>query len=67
MIVEVYDPRLDTVEVPERSNSVAIIGAVAHAPLRGAGIEWARGLGKPNAVVYDLKGMFGDSEADLAL
>ncbi len=76
--VEVHDPMVDVaeaqaeyglelVQAPTQGKYDAIIGAVAHTPFRAAGARWARSLGKDGAVIYDLKGMFGDGEADLTL
>ncbi len=76
--VDVHDPMvdadeakreygLDLVAQPEAGVYDAVIGAVAHASFCSAGIGWTRALSKTDAVIYDLKGMFADGEADLTL
>ncbi len=76
--VDVHDPMVDAQEArseygldliadPQAGHYDAVVGAVAHKPFVEAGAEWARGLGKDGAVLYDLKGMFADGEADLTL
>ena len=76
--VDVYDPMVDANEAhheygldlvadPKPGDYDAVIGAVAHTAFVEAGIDWARSLGKPDAVVYDLKNMFDDGKADLTL
>jgi UDP-N-acetyl-D-galactosamine dehydrogenase len=45
----------------------AIIVAVAHAQFREMGVEAIRALGKPDAVLYDVKAMFPQGSADLRL
>jgi UDP-N-acetyl-D-galactosamine dehydrogenase len=76
--VDVYDPMVDAAEAkeeygidlvtqPKAGNYDAIIGAVAHTPFVEGGISWARSMAKPDAVIYDLKGIFADGEADLTL
>lgn len=76
--VEVHDPMVDAVEAeseyglsliekPAKGHYDAIIGAVAHTPFRAAGAQWARKLGKAGAIIYDLKGIYANGEADLTL
>lgn len=45
----------------------AIIVAVAHAQFQEMGVEAIRALGKPGAVLYDVKAVFPQGEADLRL
>ena len=58
---------LELVDQPQPSSYDAVVGAVAHTPFREAGIDWVRGLTKDEAVIYDLKGIFAEGEADLTL
>jgi UDP-N-acetyl-D-galactosamine dehydrogenase len=76
--VDVYDPWV-TVEEAEREYGItpidkptagsydAVILAVAHHQFRAMGATAIRALGKPNAVVYDLKYVLTASESDLRL
>lgn len=76
--VDVFDPWV-TVEEAEREYGItpiatptagkydAIILAVAHQQFTSMGAQAIRVLGKPNAVLYDLKYVLNASEADLRL
>mgnify|MGYP000105796637 CR=1 FL=1 len=75
---DVYDPWVDAQSVaeeygitpvtdPEPGAYDAIIVAVAHKEFTDRGSAAIRGLGKPGAVLYDIKGIFGKSGADLRL
>lgn len=76
--VDVFDPWV-TVEEAEREYGItpiatptagkydAIILAVAHQQFKTMGAQAIRVLGKPNAVLYDLKYVLNASEADLRL
>jgi UDP-N-acetyl-D-galactosamine dehydrogenase len=44
-----------------------MIVAVAHRQFAEMGPEAIRALGKPGAVLYDIKGIFGKSGSDLRL
>lgn len=76
--VDVYDPWVTAEEakheygitpiaVPDRSNYDAIILAVAHQQFKEMGAEAIRALGKPTAVLYDLKYVLSVQESDLRL
>jgi len=52
---------------PEAGAYDAIIVAVAHKQFVDMGPAAIRILGKPGAVLYDIKGIFGKSGADLRL
>ncbi len=65
--VDVYDPWIDGQQIafdrclrewPKDADYDAIIVAVGHRQFIEAGIEAIRKLGKPQAVVYDVKGIF---------
>lgn len=58
---------LTAVETPEPATYDAIIVAVGHREFIDQGAEAIRALGKPGAVVYDIKGIFGKSGSDLRL
>ena len=45
----------------------AIIAAVGHREFRNWGAQRIRGFGKPNAVLYDVKGMFARADVDARL
>ena len=45
----------------------AIIVAVAHAQFQEMGVQAIRALGKPGAVLYDVKAVFPQGTADLRL
>jgi len=75
---DVYDPWVDAaamqaeygitpVAEPEAGAYDAIIVAVAHKEFVEMGPAAIRTLGKPGAVLYDIKGIFGKSGADLRL
>lgn len=55
------------VESPEPGQYDAIIVAVGHREFIEQGSEAIRALGKSNALVYDIKGIFGKSGSDLRL
>ncbi|MEM9551388.1 MAG: nucleotide sugar dehydrogenase [Pseudomonadota bacterium] len=76
--VDVHDPWVDAHEVareygirpidhPETGTYDAIIVAVAHREYAEMGPEQIRTLGKPGAVLYDIKGVFAKSQSDLRL
>ena len=75
---DVYDPWVDPVAVqaeygitpisaPEPGAYDATIVAVAHSQFAEMGSDAIRALGKPGMVLYDIKGIFGRSSADLRL
>jgi UDP-N-acetyl-D-galactosamine dehydrogenase len=76
--VDVYDPWV-TVEEAEREYQItpiatpycgnydAIILAVAHSQFKNMGAAAIRALGKPTAVLYDLKYVLSTSDSDLRL
>ena len=75
---DIHDPWVDSdavhaeynlslIDMPENGTYDAIIVAVAHDQFRNMGSAAIRALGKPGAVVYDIKGIFGKSGADLRL
>ncbi|SFU68296.1 UDP-N-acetyl-D-galactosamine dehydrogenase [Nitrosomonas eutropha] len=77
-MVDVYDPWLSSeeaqheysitpIEAPESGNYDAIILAVAHRQFKDMGASSIRALGKPNAVLYDLKYVLNPQESDLRL
>lgn len=72
---DVHDPWVDPQEAqaeygitpiaaPEPGNYDAVILAVAHRQFQEAGIEKLRALGKPNAVIFDVKHTFPASMVD---
>lgn len=76
--VDVYEPWADPAEAEEEYGVApvaqlqagaydAIVLAVAHSQFREMGLAAIRGLGKPNAILYDVKGMFPKGSADLRL
>jgi len=76
--VDVYDPWVSIEEAQHEYNIMpitqpdvgcydAIILAVAHHQFKEMGSTPVRGLGKPNALLYDLKYTFSASETDLRL
>ena len=76
--VDVYEPWADPEEALteygvtpistlEKGAYDAIVVAVAHAQFREMGVEAIRALGKPNAVLYDVKAAFPQGSADLRL
>ena len=75
---DVYDPWVDAATMqaeygiapvtdPEAGAYDAVIVAVAHKEFVEMGPAAIRALGKPGAVLYDIKGIFGKSGADLRL
>ncbi|MBN2700392.1 MAG: Vi polysaccharide biosynthesis UDP-N-acetylglucosamine C-6 dehydrogenase TviB [Methylohalobius sp. ZOD2] len=74
--VEIYDPWAYPEEAkeelgielleqpPETDRYDAIILATAHDRFREMGTTWIRSLGKPNAVVFDVKGMLPHDAVD---
>ena len=58
---------LSAVDHPDAGAYDAVIVAVAHREFVDMGAEAIRGLGKPGALVYDLKGILGRSRADMRL
>ncbi len=75
---DVYDPWVDPravqaeygispVAEPDAGAYDAVIVAVAHKEFVDMGSAAIRALGKPGAVLYDIKGIFGKSGADLRL
>ncbi len=55
---------IDLVSEPETGAYDAIIVAVAHSAYRQKGIAWVRGLGKRDAVVYDIKSIYPAEAVD---
>ena len=75
---DVFDPWVDAqavaeeygitpVTAPDPGAYDAVIVAVAHKEFVDMGSAAIRALGKPGAVLYDIKGIFGKSGADLRL
>ena len=75
---DLYDPWVDPdatqaehgltpIETPENGSYDAMIVAVAHKQFAEMGADAIRALGKPGAVLYDIKGVFGKSGSDLRL
>ena len=76
--VDIHDPHIDASDMQreyglspvtafvERGYDGIVI-AVAHQEFREAGIDWVRGLGKPEAIIYDLKGLLPAEASDLRL
>ena len=75
---DVHDPWVDPalvardygitpVAVPETGTYDAVVVAVAHRQFAEMGSSAIRALGKPGAVLYDIKGIFGKSGSDLRL
>jgi UDP-N-acetyl-D-galactosamine dehydrogenase len=76
--VDVYEPWADPVEAneeygvtpvpaPEAGAYDAIVVAVAHAEFVAMGVDAIRALGKPGAILYDVKAVFPQGAADLRL
>lgn len=61
------DYGLAMVDQPAAGQYDAIIVAVAHRQFAQMGAETIRGFGKPGALLYDIKGVFGKAGADLRL
>ncbi|MCE8009759.1 nucleotide sugar dehydrogenase [Aestuariivita sp.] len=75
---DLYDPWVDAAAVadefgvaPVSSPKIgaydAIIVAVAHREFLEMGSDAIRGLGKPGAILYDIKGLFGKTGSDMRL
>ena len=75
---DLYDPWVDAASVdqeygvqpikePAANAYDAIILAVAHREFKEMGPEKIRSFGKPGAILYDIKGMFGKSDSDMRL
>ncbi len=58
---------LRAVDRPEAGAYDAVIVAVAHREFVEMGADAIRGLGKPGALLYDIKGILGRSGADMRL
>ncbi len=58
---------ISTIPAPENGHYDAIILAVAHREFVEMGADAIRALGKPNAIVYDIKGVLGKAGSDLRL
>lgn len=58
---------VNTVQDPSQGAYDAIILAVAHAEFKNLGPERIRAFGKPGALLYDIKGIFGKSASDMRL
>jgi UDP-N-acetyl-D-galactosamine dehydrogenase len=76
--VDVHDPWVDAVEAqheygieltpePEQGVYDAVILAVSHNEFRALGAAGLRAFGKPESVLYDLKGVLDKSDTDLRL
>ena len=76
--VEIYDPwvtaedakheySITSIKVPEVGKYDAILLAVAHQQFKDLGAPAIRALGKPTAVLYDLKYVLSPQESDLRL
>ncbi|MBB3140048.1 Vi polysaccharide biosynthesis UDP-N-acetylglucosamine C-6 dehydrogenase TviB [Halomonas organivorans] len=76
--VDVFDPHVDRdealqaydirpIDYPQQGAYDAVILAVAHNEFRDVGIERIRAWGKPQHVLYDLKYLLDNGEADLRL
>ena len=58
---------IDPVTDPAKGAYDAIIVAVGHKEFVEMGANGVRALGKPGAVLYDIKGIFGKAGSDLRL
>lgn len=58
---------IETVSSPQSGSYDAIVLAVAHSDFVKMGPEAIRALGKPGAIVYDIKGALGKAGSDLRL
>ncbi len=78
VLVDVFDPwidnhtvasqlRITTVTKPKHGYYDAIIIAVAHDQFKALGSSGVRAYGKLEALIYDLKSVFSESESDLRL
>ncbi|MEP2533070.1 nucleotide sugar dehydrogenase [Shimia sp.] len=76
--VHVWDPHVHKADVareygisvisePETGTYDGIVIAVAHSEFTDMGSEAIRALGKPGALLYDIKGVLAKSESDLRL
>ena len=76
--VDIYDPWVSSEQLPQRPGLLpvgkpevaqydAIIVAVGHREFVDMGAAAIRAFGKPNAVLYDIKGIFDKSATDLRL
>ena len=76
--VDVWDPWVDPaavraeygiapLETPEKQSYDAIVIAVAHSEFTSMPVSEIRVLGKPDALLYDIKGVLSKSESDLRL
>lgn len=61
------DHAVRAVETPQAGAYDAVIVAVGHREYVAWGSETVRAFGKPGAVLYDIKGIFGKSGSDLRL
>ena len=75
---DVYDPLvsaetmrheydIDPISVPKQGAYDGIVVAVAHSVFIKMGVDTIRAFGRPNAVLYDIKGVFGRLASDLRL
>lgn len=75
---DLYDPWIDAVlvaqeygvqsiEKPKPGAYDAIILAVAHREFKEMGAKEIRSFGKPDAILYDIKGLFGKADSDMRL
>ncbi len=78
VFADLYDPWIDAaavkaeygispIKIPEPGNYDAIIVAIAHTQFMEMGAKAIRGLGKPGAILYDIKGLFDRSASDMRL
>lgn len=78
VIVDIYDPMVDPdeaeaeygitlVDDPKSGSYDSVIAAVAHSQFIADGIEWARKIAKDYALIYDLKRVYSEGEADITL
>jgi UDP-N-acetyl-D-galactosamine dehydrogenase len=58
---------LELVGAPERGAYDAVVLAVGHKAFRDMGAAAVRALGKPGAVLFDVKSLFPKAESDLRL
>ncbi len=58
---------IDPIKAPSTNAYDAIILAVAHSEFKEMGPKLIRSFGKPGAILYDIKGMFGKSDSDMRL
>ena len=58
---------ITAIETPKQGDYDAIIVAVGHREFVEMGSDAIRAFGKPQAVLYDIKGIFGKSGSDLRL